>query len=210
MLGLAAEFAEGLPTALKYAWNTNVHHPMKPLNCTFENSTTPCEAALLVTDDRHSTGVAVLVIVKGSWWVTRLLPILNSTGWGSERRSRGVKWIESQKLPFWKTEKTNGKAKIAWYYKNQMSAKTCEVWGVIRENEICWPPMIVFGKLLTKITSLALIWRVSSGTDGFEAVHDWPAVTDPAVLEKVAINLSTQLPMKLEKKTLPWSPDAEE
>jgi hypothetical protein len=40
---------------------------------------TPWEAALLVTDDTHSAGVAEVVIVKGSCKVTRLLPILNST-----------------------------------------------------------------------------------------------------------------------------------
>jgi len=52
-LGAAPEFAEGLPTPLKYAVNTKVHQPTKPLNCTAEKTTTPKEAELLVTDDRH-------------------------------------------------------------------------------------------------------------------------------------------------------------
>jgi hypothetical protein len=39
---------------------------MKPLKWTFENVTTPCEAELLVTDERQSGGVAELVMVKAS------------------------------------------------------------------------------------------------------------------------------------------------
>lgn len=79
-LGSAPELADGLPTPLKYAENTIVHHPANPLNCTSEKETKPSEAALLVKEGTHSAGKTVLVTVKGSCNVTLLLPILNSTG----------------------------------------------------------------------------------------------------------------------------------
>ena len=41
------------------------------------------------------------------------------------------------------------------------------------------------------------LWAINSlvSSDGFETVHESPAVTVPAVLANVAINLSTQVPM---------------
>ena len=132
----------------------------------------------------------MLVIVKASCTVTRALPILNSTEnniisinyqYGRDKISRGRKTKRNFRHPISKGEQKQ----IETFHSTRV---------LVRENESDVPPMMEpAGMPSTKLTLLAMMTRDLS--DGFETVHDCPAVTVPAVLANVAINLSTQVPM---------------